>query len=105
MHETFGRYQKQAASLMRDHLEQLLSNCSDNPKGLHNRVLPQLDYETMRRRSELCTLKFEDVDLGNDLKPILCLQKSQGNEEAIGWLFSISRELGNLIETWRKNLR
>ena len=49
MHRKIGRHQKQATPLTRDHLERLLSNCSDDLRGLRNRVLLQIGYETMRR--------------------------------------------------------
>jgi len=104
MHRSIGRHQKQATPLTHNHLERLLSNCSDDLKGMRNRVLLQLGYETMRRRSELCAFQFEDLEVGNDFKPILHLRKSKADQESIGRVIPISRELGNLIETWRKTI-
>ena len=104
MHRRIGRHQKQATPLTRDHLERLLLNCANNLKGLRNRVLLQLGYETMRRRSELCAFRFEDLEVGHDAKPILHLRKSKADQESIGRIIPISHELGNLIEAWRKKL-
>lgn len=104
MHRSIGRHQKQATPLTRNHLERLLSNCSEDLKGMRDRVLLQLGYETMRRRSELCAFKFEDSEVRNDVKPILHLRKSKADQESIGRVIPISRELGNLIETWRKTI-
>ena len=104
MHRRIGRHQKQATPLTRNHLELLLSNCSDDLKGMRNRVLLQLGYETMRRRSELCAFQFEDLEVGNDFKPILHLRKSKADQESIGRVIPISRELSSLIETWRKTI-
>ncbi len=104
MHRSIGRHQKQATPLTRDHMERLLSNCSDDLKGIRNRVPLQLGYETMRRRSELCSFRFEDLEVRNDVKPIPHLQKSKADQESIGRIIPISRELGNLIETWRKKI-
>ena len=58
----------------------------------------------MRRRSELCAFKFEDLEVGNDVEPILHLRKSRADQESVGRVIPISRELGNLIETWRKTI-
>ena len=104
MHRRIGRNQKQATSLTRDHLERLLSTCSDDLKGMRDRVLLRLGYETMRRRSELCAFKFEDLEVGNDVEPIQHLRQSKADQESVGRVIPISRELGNLIETWRKTI-
>jgi len=76
MHRKIGRYQKQATPLTRDHLERLLSNCSNDLKGLRNRVLLEIGYETMCQRSELCAFQFEDLEVGNDFNQY-CASKSQ----------------------------
>jgi site-specific recombinase XerD len=104
MHRRIGRHQKQATPLTHNHLERLLSNCSDDLKGMRNRVLLQLGYETMRRRSELCAFRFEDLEVRNDVKPILHLRKSKADQESIGRVIPISHELGDLIEKWRENV-
>ena len=104
MHRGIGRHQKQAIPLTQDRLESLLSNCSDDIRGLRNRVLLQLGYETMRRRSELCALKFEDLELGNNLKPILHLRKSKADQESVARVIPISHELGSLIRGWQEKI-
>ncbi len=104
MHRRIGRYQKQATPLRRDHLELLLSNCSDDLKGLRNRVLLLLGYETMRKRSELCAFRFEDLEIRHDFNPLLRLWKSKADQESIGQLIPISHELHRLIETWREKI-
>ena len=63
MHRRIGRQQSQAAPLTRDVLDKLLLRCCDDSRGLRNKVLLLLGYETMRRRSELCNFCFEDLDL------------------------------------------
>ena len=52
--------------------------CSDDIVGLRNRLLLQLGYESMRRRSEICQFKFEDLQhLGNH-KHALALRRAIG---------------------------
>ena len=104
MHRSIGRHQKQATPLTHNHLERLLSNCSDDLTGLRNRVLLQLGYETMRRRSELCAFRFEDLEIRSDAKPILYLRKSKADQESIGRVIPISTALGELIEMWREKI-
>ncbi len=50
----FGKPQKQATPLTYDILIKLKNVCSDDIVGLRNKLLLQLGYETMRRRSEIC---------------------------------------------------
>ena len=61
MHRKIGRHQEQAKPLTRDILDQLLQHCGNNTKGQRDCILLLLGYETMRRRSELCNFKFEDL--------------------------------------------
>ena len=102
MHRRIGRNQKQAPPLTRENLKQLLANCSADLKGLRNKVLLQLGYETMRRRSELCAFEFDDLDTNNDSRPLITLRKSKTDQEAIGVKIPISRELCDLILLWRR---
>lgn len=101
MHRKIGRHQKQATPLTRDHLEQLLANCSNDLRGLRNRVLLQLGYETMRRRSELCNFRFEDLsDLPHGRSSIR-LVKSKTDQQGIAKLIPISTSLRDLIKEWQ----
>ena len=70
--------------------------------GLRNKVLLQLGYETMRRRSELCAFEFEDIDATNESQPVITLRKSKTDQEAIGVMIPISRTLFQLILVWQR---
>ena len=62
----FGKPQKQATPLTYNILTKLKNICSDGIVGLRNKLLLQLGYKTMRRRSEIFQFKFEDLQhLGN----------------------------------------
>ena len=77
MHRKIGRAQKQAAPLTKILLDQLLNNCDNSIRGIRNQVLLRLGYETMRRRSELCALKFEDIYQAPNGKPAIRLNFSK----------------------------
>ena len=77
MHRKIGRAQQQATPLTKPLLNQLLSNCDNSLRGLRNQVLLRLGYETMRRRSELCAFKFEDICKGANGKPTIKLNFSK----------------------------
>ena len=102
MHRKIGRAQEQATPLTKDLLNQLLYNCDNNVMGVRNQVLLRLGYETMRRRSELCAFKFEDIDCAPNGKPIIRLNFSKTDQFGTGKVLPISKELLNLLEKWKE---
>jgi len=105
MHRKIGRAQQQAAPLNRPLLNQLLSNCDNSVKGLRNQVLLRLGYETMRRRSELCAFRFEDICKRANGKPAIRLNFSKTDQFGTGKILPISKELFDLLEKWRCMIR
>ena len=101
MHRKIGRAQQQAAPLTKPLLSQLLSNCDNSSRGLRNQVLLRLGYETMRRRSELCAFKFEDICQAPNKKPAIRLNFSKTDQFGTGKILPISQDLFDLLEKWR----
>ena len=102
MHRKIGRAQQQAAPLTKLLLNQLLSTCKDSLRGLRNQVLLRLGYETMRRRSELCAFKFEDIYQAPNGKPAIKLNFSKTDQFGTGKILPISQELFGLFGKWRR---
>jgi site-specific recombinase XerD len=102
MHRKIGRAQEQAKPLTKGLLSQLLNNCDNSIMGIRNQVLLRLGYETMRRRSELCAFKFEDIDRAPKGKPIIRLNFSKTDQFGTGKVLPISEELLNLLEKWNE---
>ena len=101
MHRKLGRAQKQAAPLTKLLLNQLLSNCDISLRGLRNQVLLRLGYETMRRRSELCAFKFEDIRQAPSGKPSIRLNFSKTDQFGAGKILPIRQELFDLLGKWK----
>ncbi len=101
MHRKIGRAQQQATPLTKPLLNQLLSNCDNSLRGLRNQVLLRLGYETMRRRSELCAFKLEDICQAPNGKPAIRLNFSKTDQFGTGKILPISQELFDLLEKWR----
>ena len=102
MHRKIGRAQQQATPLTKPLLNQLLSNCDNSVRGLRNQVLLRLGYETMRRRSELCAFKFEDICQAPSGKPAIRLNFSKTDQFGAGKILPISQELFGLLEKWKR---
>jgi site-specific recombinase XerD len=101
MHRKIGRAQQQAAPLTKPLLSQLLSDCDNSVRGLRNQVLLRLGYETMRRRSELCAFKLEDIRQAPNGKPAIKLNFSKTDQFGTGKILPISQELFDLLAKWR----
>ncbi|MDC1422778.1 tyrosine-type recombinase/integrase [Gammaproteobacteria bacterium] len=102
MHRRIGRQQAQATPLTRDVLDKLLAQCDDDIRGLRNKVLLQLGYETMRRRSELCNFRFEDLIESPKRGPAIRLVRSKTDQEGASRLIPISEDLFRVIQTWQR---
>ena len=101
MHRKIGRAQEQATPLTKTLLNQLLTSCDNSVMGIRNQVLLRLGYETMRRRSELCAFKFEDICKGASAKPAIRLNFSKTDQFGTRKILPISQELFDLLEKWR----
>jgi len=99
-----GMAQKQAEPLTYDIMRKLQRMCENDIVGLRNKLLLQLGYETMRRRSEICVFKFEDVQRLANGKYALLLRKSKTDQFGEGKLVPISEELVNLIDHWSETI-
>ena len=104
MHRKIGRAQEQAAPLTKTLLNQLLDSCDNSTVGIRNKVLLRLGYETMRRRSELCAFRFEDISQAPNGKPIIKLTFSKTDQYGAGKVIPISEELLSLLNQWKASL-
>lgn len=100
MHRRKGRAQKQAIPLTSNVLERLLRVCDTSTHGLRDQLLLRLGYETMRRRSELCAFRFEDLEVLPDGRAALRLGFSKTDQYGLGKLIPISSDLAATIEEW-----
>ena len=100
-----GIAQNQATPLTLDVMRKLQTVCDNTIVGLRNRLLLQLGYESMRRRSEICAFKFEDVKTLPNGKHALLLRKSKTDQFGEGKLIPISDELVEMISHWQDKIK
>ena len=86
-----GIAQKQATPLTLEVIRKLQAVCDDGIVGLRNCLLFQLGYESMRRRSEICTFRFDDVKRLPNGKNALLLRESKTDQFGEGKLIPISQ--------------
>ena len=99
-----GRFQKQAYPIQQEQIERMLFTLSDDLYSHRDRVLLLIAYENLLRRSELISLRVED------LKPLdhpqycakILLRKSKTDPFKEGrWLY-LTQETYTAINTWIK---
>jgi len=97
-----GNLQKQAKPLTRGLLEKLLSLCDlSTPKGMRDAVLLNLGYETMRRRSELVSFRFNDLRASASGDHGILLRYSKTDQHGHGRVIPVSRTLANFLGVWK----
>lgn len=97
-----GNLQKQAKPLTRSLLEKLLSLCDlSTPKGMRDAVLLNLGYETMRRRSELVSFRFNDLRVSASGDHGILLRYSKTDQHGHGRVIPVSSALANFLVVWK----
>ena len=95
MHRTLGRSSKQAFGITAPILEKMLSATSNNLRGIRDRALLLLAYDSLCRRSELVSLRIADIQidgLENYAQMKVRLRKSKTDQELQGrWIFLTQR--------------
>ena len=103
MHRKLGRSSKQAYGITAPLLEKLLETTRDDLRGVRDRALLLLAYDSMCRRSELVSLKVEDIELGemsNYAKMKIRLRKSKTDQELQGRWIQTSERSAYAITAW-----
>ncbi len=108
MHRQIGRNSRQAQGLNADLLESLLATTDHSLRGLRDHALMLTAYETLCRRSELVSLRVEDLHrpmpnaLQNRIGYAIFLRKSKTDQESIGKWMPISERCHVALQKWIK---
>jgi site-specific recombinase XerD len=107
MHRKLGRSSCQAGSINADILEKLLLASDDSIRGIRDRALLLVAYDTLCRRSELVSLQVRDVKIniknGIETSSIL-LRKSKTDKDSTGKWLHLSQRAHLALMKWMKEL-
>lgn len=102
MNRTLGRYSQQAYGITAPILEKMLEATDNNLRGIRDRALLLLAYDSMCRRSELVSLKVMDIqvqELDNKGQMKIRLRKSKTDQESQGrWIHPSERSADATIK-------
>jgi integrase len=99
MHRKLGRACDQAYGITATTLDKLLVSAGVGFRGLRDRALLMLAYDTMRRRSELVSLRIADIE-PNPIGAVIRLRRSKTDQEAAGTWLHISAATYRAITAW-----
>jgi integrase len=91
---------RQAYPVTRSVLDKLLAACGNDLRGKRNRALLLLAYDSMRRRSELVSLRVEDIDWLSEDGASILLRRSKTDQAGSGRWIHLSDEATAAIRDW-----
>jgi site-specific recombinase XerD len=90
----------QAHPIDRGMFEKMLACCGNDLRGKRDRLLLRLAFETMRRRSELVSLRIDDWMPLRDGESQILLRASKTDQTGFGIPIRLSIECSQAIEDW-----
>jgi site-specific recombinase XerD len=106
MHRSLGRFSRQAHGINKELLDEMLAATDDSLRGLRDRALLMVAYDTMCRRGELIRFKVEDIDTqiidrrNNLQSTVIFIEQSKTDQEANGQWLRLSKETSEKLNTW-----
>jgi site-specific recombinase XerD len=91
---------KQARPINRLVLDSMLHVCGDDLRGIRNRMILLLAYTTLRRRSELSSLRVEDLTQCGDGQDFILLRQSKTDQTREGVLLALDIETTFAVKHW-----
>jgi site-specific recombinase XerC len=102
IHRQLGRRFNQAYPITRTLLDQLLAVCGNDLHGIRNRALLLFAYDSMRRRSEIVSIRIEDIESLTAKNISLLLRKSKTDQVSSGHWIHLRKESSSAIQSWLK---
>jgi site-specific recombinase XerD len=101
MYKTLGRYAKQAYGINKDLLDKMVAATDNSLRGVRDKAILLVAYDSLCRRSELVSLEFEDLMIdSNDGSLKLKLRKSKTDPHGIGKNLHLSIEAQHALKEW-----
>ncbi len=91
---------RQAYPVTRSVLDKLLAVCGNDLRGKRNRALLLLAYDSMRRRSELVSLRVEDIEWLSEEGASILLRRSKTDQAGSGRWIHLSDEATAAVQNW-----
>jgi site-specific recombinase XerD len=95
-----GVRQHQAYPINSALMRRMLDVTTDDLRGLRDRALLMLAYDSMRRRGELVSLRIEDIEFLDDQGASVLLRRSKTDQFGAGQWIHLSVPTTRAVEDW-----
>ena len=99
MHRYLGRARSQAYGINKGLLDKMIAATTNDLRGIRDRALLSLAYDTLCRRSEIVSLEVTDV-INKDGQIKIRLKKSKTDQDGLGRIIEISNESKMYLINW-----
>ena len=105
MHRKLGRSSKQVAAITRDILDKMLVATENDLRGIRDRALLQVAYDTLCRRSELVDLMVQDITNNTSTSSqnyylSIKLRKNKTDQNSQGRWLHLSETASSALKEW-----
>jgi site-specific recombinase XerD len=105
MHRKLGRSSKQVAGITRKILEKMMDATENDLRGIRDRALLLVAYDTLCRRSELVDLLAEDIrreptEKAESVQLSIKLRKSKTDQNSLGRWLHLTDQASKALEEW-----
>jgi len=105
MHRKLGRSSKQVAGITRNILEKMMDATENDLRGIRDRALMLVAYDTLCRRSELVDLMAEDIqrdptEKAESVQISIKLRKSKTDQNSLGRWLHLTDQASRALEQW-----
>jgi integrase/recombinase XerD len=100
LHRLRGQRQRQPLGLRARLRNRLLAVCGTDLRGLRNRAMVAVGYDTLCRRSELVALRIEDITALDDGAGSILVRRSKADPLGVGRLAYLTPETMEAIDDW-----
>ena len=105
MHRQIGRHCNQAHAINKSLLDKMLEATEENLRGVRDRALLQVAYDSLCRRSEITALQLEDLVVTHEpqtqkVSARILLRRSKTDQEAQGKWLHVRQETWLAIQEW-----
>jgi site-specific recombinase XerD len=101
MYRVLGRYAKQAYGINKNLLDKMVAATDDSLRGIRDKAILLLAYDSLCRRSEIVSLEYEDLMIDDkDGIVKLKLRKSKTDPHGIGKNLYLSNEAQQALKEW-----
>ena len=108
MHRTLGRQSRQAYGITEPILEKMICATANNLRGIRDKALLLLAYDSMCRRSEITSLRVLDIKINkseNQTQIKVFLRKSKTDQDLQGKWIYLTKRSADAIEAWIKQAK